>query len=96
MNMRDSWPSSTINVAFYLSDDQYLDAGDTRLNTVGLTNVQAGAIYGYYLNAYIYPQTQLPIGQYRCILVVSDPDDDHNEYRENDNATDTKICFVRY
>lgn len=96
MNMRDAWPSSSIKVAFYLSTNRTLDASDTRLNSVYLNDTFAGAIYPYTVNVYIYPQTQLPLYQRRWILVVSDPDNDHSEYDEGDNVTDTKVSFIRF
>lgn len=96
MNMRDSWGTSQ-RVAFYLSNDKLLNAGDTRLNTVTLpTGSQAqGAISAYTYNAQISPQTHLPVNVLRCIIVVADPDNQVTETEEYDNATDTKYCFYR-
>jgi hypothetical protein len=41
------------------------------------------------------PQTDLPIGAMRCILVVADPDQEVREFAEYDNVTNTNVCFQR-
>lgn len=95
MNMRDAWPYSVHYLGFYLSNDAFLDGSDTLLNVRSIGGVFAGAIYPHSTSVDIYPQTQLPVGVLRCIIVRTDHYNLVTEKDENDNATDTKICFYR-
>lgn len=95
MNMRNAWPNSTHQVAFYLSNDAIFDSSDTLLNVRNIGGTFAGAIYPHDTLVTIVPQTQLPVGVSRCIIIRTDPNNLVAEKDENDNATDTQFCFLR-